>query len=81
MITANKPFLALVARDLMTRDLLVISADIPIRSAAELLLRHQVSGAPVVDLAGRLVGVVSTTDFMRASQKSGETATGSTPQP
>src|SRR5262245_17310804 len=69
MNTATKPLLTLTAADLMTRDLLVISEDIPMRRAAELLLSHQISGAPVVDLAGKLVGVISTTDFMRVSRQ------------
>jgi CBS domain-containing protein len=81
MTAAAKPLLALTAGDLMTRDLLVISEDIPMCSAAQLLLSHQISGAPVVDLAGRLVGVVSTTDFMRATQTLSNAGHGSSERP
>jgi CBS-domain-containing membrane protein len=67
MTKINKPLFALTADDLMTGDLLLIRDDTPLRTAAHMLLRHHVSGAPVVDPAGKLVGVISTTDFMRSA--------------
>ena len=69
MTATKKPLLALTASDIMTRDLLLIPEDIPLRSAAHLLLRHQVSGAPVVDGHGKFVGVISSTDFVRLADK------------
>jgi CBS-domain-containing membrane protein len=65
MTTATKPFLDLSAIDLMSRDLRIIPDNMPLREAAQLLLRHQVSGAPVVDHTGTLIGVLSATDFVR----------------
>jgi CBS-domain-containing membrane protein len=50
--------------DLMTIDPIVISIDASIEDAEELLRHHRVTGLPVVDLAGRLVGVVSQTDLL-----------------
>jgi CBS-domain-containing membrane protein len=67
MSKINKSLFALTADDLMTGDLLLIPDDTPLRIAAHMLLRHHVSGAPVVDPAGKLVGVISTTDFMRSA--------------
>ncbi len=54
----------LCAADLMTIDPLVIAVDAPIEDAARLILERGISGLPVVDATGALVGVVSQTDFM-----------------
>ncbi len=50
--------------DLMTIDPIVVSDDASIEDAEELLRRHGISGLPVVDPAGRLVGVISQTDVL-----------------
>jgi CBS domain-containing protein len=51
---------------MMTRDPIVVRADAPLSEAAKLLDRHRISGLPVVDGTGALVGVVSHTDLLRA---------------
>jgi CBS domain-containing protein len=51
-------------RDLMTRNVLTLTAETPLRRAAELLARERISGAPVVDDAGRVVGVLSEADVL-----------------
>ena len=50
--------------DLMTIDPIVISVDATIEEAEELLLHHRITGLPVVDSDGRLVGVISQTDLL-----------------
>lgn len=65
MITSEKPLLELTAEDLMSRDLLVFSEEMPLREAAQSLLRVQVAGAPVVDVNGKCVGVLSAFDYVR----------------
>ena len=52
--------------DVMVLDLIVVRANASLEQAAELMDRHHVSGLPVVDTAGTLVGVVSQTDLVRA---------------
>lgn len=52
--------------DLMALDPIVIKATASLTEAAELLDRHRVSGLPVVDPGGSLVGVVSQSDLIRA---------------
>jgi nucleotide-binding universal stress UspA family protein/predicted transcriptional regulator len=51
-------------RELMTRDLATVREDEPIGAALRKLLRRRVSGAPVVDAAGALVGVISEHDLL-----------------
>jgi CBS domain-containing protein len=52
--------------DLMALDPIVIRANASLDEAAELLDRNHISGLPVVDASGSLVGVVSQTDLVRA---------------
>ena len=52
--------------DLMAIEPIVLAANLPLDDAADLLDRHQISGAPVVDASGSLVGVLSQTDLVRA---------------
>jgi CBS domain-containing protein len=50
--------------DLMTIDPIVASVDATIEEAEELLRHHRITGLPVVDISGRLVGVISQTDLL-----------------
>ncbi len=52
--------------EIMTRDPIVVRADAPLGEVARLLDSHHISGLPVVDGTGALVGVVSHTDLLRA---------------
>ncbi len=52
--------------ELMTGDPIVASIDMPLADAAELMDFYRVSGLPVVDWAGFLVGVISQTDLLHA---------------
>ena len=52
------------AADLMTPDVVSIGEGAGIREAVELLTHRGISGAPVIDDAGRPVGVVSRTDLL-----------------
>lgn len=69
MTTATKPFLALKANDLMSRELVLVPEEMSLRAAAHLLSQHHISGAPVVDRTGRCVGVLSATDFVQWAEK------------
>lgn len=51
--------------DLMSIEPISIEASAPVRLAQQLIDRHAVSGLPVVDADGRLVGVISQTDLVR----------------
>ena len=50
--------------DLMTIDPITVGIDATIEDAEELMRRHHVTGLPVVDDAGRLIGVISQTDIL-----------------
>jgi CBS domain-containing protein len=51
-------------RELMTRDLAMLRDDESIGAVLRKLLRRRVSGAPVVNAAGKLVGIISEHDLL-----------------
>ncbi|RPH49363.1 MAG: CBS domain-containing protein [Planctomycetota bacterium] len=55
----------ILARDLMSRPVRRLTASTPVRDAAAFLLRHGISGAPVVDARGDWLGVFTKTDLAR----------------
>lgn len=54
-----------LARDIMTRNPVCVRAATTVRELAAMLDDRGVSGAPVVNDSGRLIGVVSRTDLVR----------------
>lgn len=52
-------------RDYMTRHLVTFRPDMNLFTAINRLLEHRISGAPVVDEQGHLVGVLSEGDCLR----------------
>jgi len=69
MLTITRSLTTLTAGDLMSRDVVQISQHMSLREAARLLLRHEISGAPVVDAQGACIGILSTTDLLHWIQK------------
>lgn len=53
-----------IVRDFMTTHLVTLKPGMPIFEAISLLLKHKVSGAPVVDEHNRLLGVLSEKDCL-----------------
>jgi CBS-domain-containing membrane protein len=52
------------AREIMTAPVFSLRAEAPLAEAAAFLGEHRISGAPVVDGAGRVLGVISEKDFL-----------------
>ncbi|MCS7235521.1 MAG: CBS domain-containing protein [Armatimonadota bacterium] len=52
------------ARDIMSKDVIVLTPDMDVQEAADLLVRYRIHGAPVVDEKGMLVGMVSLVDLV-----------------
>ena len=51
--------------DVMTRNVVSVGPERPLKEVAAVLASHRISGVPVVDEGGTLVGVVSETDIVR----------------
>lgn len=56
------------ASDIMTRQVITIDADSTVAEAAKRMLDHHISGMPVVDGEGRVVGIISEGDLLRRSE-------------
>jgi CBS domain-containing protein len=56
------------AHQIMTRPVITVAPETTIVDAANLMLQRHVSGLPVVDASGKLVGIVSEGDFIRRSE-------------
>lgn len=54
--------------DVMAASVVHVEAQQSMDAAAEVLIKHQISGMPVVDEEQRCVGVISATDFVRQSR-------------
>jgi CBS domain-containing protein len=56
------------AHQIMTRPVILVTPETKIVDAANTMLQKHISGLPVVDASGKLVGIVSEGDFMRRSE-------------
>src|SRR6516225_6319832 len=56
------------ASDVMTRTVLSVRPDATIAEAIRLMLDHRISGLPVIDDAGRLIGILTEGDLLRRSE-------------
>ena len=56
------------ASDIMTRGVVTVRRDAPVLEAVRLMLRNRISGLPVVDDTGGLVGMVTEGDFLRRAE-------------
>ena len=56
------------AHQIMTRSVISATPETTVLEAANVLLRSHISGLPVVDEAGKLVGIVSESDFLHRSE-------------
>ena len=56
------------ASDVMTRRVISVGPDASIESAVRLMLQDHMSGLPVVDQQGRLMGIVTEGDLLRRSE-------------
>jgi CBS domain-containing protein len=56
------------AHQVMTKSVVTVTPETTILEAASIMLQRHVSGLPVLDPAGKLVGIVSEADFIRRSE-------------
>src|SRR5215470_19440766 len=55
-------------KDVMTPNVICVGADEGVLKAARLMLQNRISGLPVIDKDGELVGLVTEGDFLRRSE-------------
>jgi CBS domain-containing protein len=54
----------MIAKDIMTRDVITVNPAMTVKSLAMMLIKNQISGAPVANKVGKIVGVVSESDIV-----------------
>jgi CBS domain-containing protein len=58
----------MTVRDVMTRSVVSVRPGTPLKEVAQLLIDHRISGLPVVDDDGAVLGIVSEADFLVKEQ-------------
>ena len=61
---SESKFMKVTARSVMTSPVLSVQADTPLENVFALLLRHHISGLPVVDKENLVVGVITEHDLL-----------------
>ena len=64
----------MIAQDIMTRNIYTISPEASVQEVAQLLSRERISGAPVVDKDGKLLGIVTQADIIWNVGRDGQRA-------
>jgi CBS domain-containing protein len=59
----------MLAKDIMTRDVITVSSTLTVKQLAMMLIKNQISGAPVAGKNGKIVGVVSEADIVSKKGK------------
>ncbi len=58
--------------DVMTRRIVSVGPETSVEEAADLMLKNRISGLPVLDARGRLVGIITEGDFLRRAETATE---------
>jgi CBS domain-containing protein len=59
----------MIAKDIMTRDVIIVSPTTTVKKLAMMLIKNQISGAPVASKNGKIIGVVSEADIVAKKGK------------
>ena len=62
----------MIARDVMTRDVVSVTPDTPVRKIASLLVKRGIGAVPVIDGGGAPIGIVSEADLIRPDRTARE---------
>jgi len=63
-----------VASDIMQRQVITVAADSPLLAVYRLFVEEDISGAPVVNETGDVVGVISSRDLLRVANETHDDA-------
>lgn len=61
-----------LARDVMQTHVISVELDLPLLDVHRLFVEEEINGAPVVDDTGRLLGVITSLDLLRAVEEEHE---------
>ncbi len=61
----------MIARDIMTRKVYTTCAETSVQEVAQLLSRKNISGVPVIDKDGKMIGIVTEADIIGKVDREG----------
>jgi CBS domain-containing protein len=61
--------LMIKARDIMKTDVVTVSPDTTVEALGRLFMEKEISGAPVVDRGGKVVGIVTENDLIKQNRR------------
>ena len=59
----------MLAKDIMTKQVTTVRSNITARELAKIFTKHNITGAPVVDKRGKVMGIVSDGDILTSKGK------------
>src|SRR5919106_597465 len=59
----------MIAKEIMTKDIITVAPELTVRKLAMTLVKNQISGAPVAAKNGKIVGIVSEADIVAKKGK------------
>lgn len=62
----RRRFGEITCADMMSRDVVTVTSDMPLAGAWRLLRQHDIRALPVIDTAGRIIGMVSDAELMKS---------------
>src|SRR5262245_56761011 len=63
--------MTLYASDVTVKDVITVTESMPLKCVGRMLVEKKITGAPVVNAEGELVGVISETDIIRKTTSIG----------
>jgi CBS domain-containing protein len=63
--------MTLYASDVMVKEVITVTESMPLKDVARMFFEKKITGAPVVNVEGELVGVISETDIIRKTTSIG----------
>ena len=63
--------MTLHASDVMIKDVITVSESTPLKDVTKMFSERKITGAPVINAKGELVGVISETDIIRKTNNIG----------
>ena len=61
----------MIARDIMTSNVYTISPEASVQEVAQLLVQKNISGVPVIDKDGKIIGIVTSADIIGKVNREG----------
>ena len=61
----------MIARDIMTRNVFTTSPEVSVQEVAQLLVQKDISGVPVINRDGQIIGIVTEADIIGKVDREG----------